>query len=572
MNRSHLCRSSSSCSSPSCSDPYRSDLRRAYLRAALGALALAFFVCASALRAHAAEPQRTVQRFALVISSNDGGSERVRLRFADSDARAVAEVLEHLGGVQRSDIVLLTDATSARLKEAFDALRERLSAPRAAARRELFVYYSGHSDERGLLLGDERVGYRDLRRWVDGTRADVRIAVFDSCASGAVIRERGGVRRPPFLSDMSVDARGHAFLTASSADEAAQESDRIRGGFFTHYFLSGLRGAADTSRDGKVTLAEAYQFSYNETLRRTEQIGAKAQHPAYDIQLAGTGDLVLTDVRSTAATLTLEDELAGRVFVRDQSGRLMVELQKEPVYPVTLGLGPGRYRVTLDFDGSNYQTEVVLEQGKTVSLGQSELSLVRQELADARGAHARPRDEGRTPALIDPNFGLRKIGGYGGLSMRYANIRGSDTLLAGVELALLFDHRFAIGIAGYGGREDPPDSGATFGYGGVHVRYHFLFESSPFYLSIGALIGAGGHEEEPTNEEGEVVEVSSDDRDKHEDAVFVTEPVVSGHVNVTPWLRLGVDAGYRFVAGPRRLRPRDFDGPVFGMHAQVGWF
>ena len=52
--------------------------------------------------------------------------------------------------------------------------------------------------------------------------ADVRIAILDSCASGAIIRAKGGVHRAPFLSDASTQARGHAFLTASSANEAAQ--------------------------------------------------------------------------------------------------------------------------------------------------------------------------------------------------------------------------------------------------------------------------------------------------------------------------------------------------------------
>ena len=45
--------------------------------------------------------------------------------------------------------------------------------------------------------------------------------------------------------------------------EAAQESDRICASYFTHYLVSGFRGAADLSGDGKVTLNEAYQFAFN---------------------------------------------------------------------------------------------------------------------------------------------------------------------------------------------------------------------------------------------------------------------------------------------------------------------
>ena len=53
------------------------------------------------------------------------------------------------------------------------------------------------------------------------------------------------LRRPPFLVDESADMRGHAFLTSSAETEAAQESDRIQASYFTHFLVSGFRGAAD---------------------------------------------------------------------------------------------------------------------------------------------------------------------------------------------------------------------------------------------------------------------------------------------------------------------------------------
>ena len=55
--------------------------------------------------------------------------------------------------------------------------------------------------------------------------------------------------------------------------------------------------------DGKITLAEAYNYAYGQTLARTEATRSGAQHPSYDFQLAGTGDLVLTDLRQAHASL-----------------------------------------------------------------------------------------------------------------------------------------------------------------------------------------------------------------------------------------------------------------------------
>src|SRR5262249_50263202 len=162
--------------------------------------------------------------------------ERAHLRFADSDAQAVASVLRLLGGVRENDITVVQHANRAKLQAAFESLKQQISIGRTPdVRAELFVYYSGHSDEDGLLLGNERVPYRELRAWIDGVGADVRVAILDSCASGALVRLKGGSFRQPFLSDVSSQARGYAYLTASSADEAAQESDRIGAAFFTYY-------------------------------------------------------------------------------------------------------------------------------------------------------------------------------------------------------------------------------------------------------------------------------------------------------------------------------------------------
>src|SRR4029079_8482445 len=128
--------------------------------------------------------------------------------------------------------------------------------------------------------------------------------------------------------DESSDMRGHAFLTSSAETEAAQESDRIRASYFTHYLISGFRGAADLSGAGKVTLNEAYQFAFNETLGRTVDTRGGAQHPSYDINLTGTAAVVMTDARKQPATLVLGEDLDGRFFIRNAAQELVVELYK----------------------------------------------------------------------------------------------------------------------------------------------------------------------------------------------------------------------------------------------------
>ncbi|AGC42185.1 ICE-like protease [Myxococcus stipitatus DSM 14675] len=315
------------------------------------------------------EPDATLRRFALIVGSSEGGPGRERLRYAGSDALAMSRVLEDLGGVQPTDRVLLLEADRDALLTALARLRTLVEAAATpGVRRELVVYYSGHSDADGLLPRGERVPYEDLRKLMGLVPVEVRIAILDSCGSGALTRFKGGLRRPAFLTDASAQVRGHAYLASSSADEVAQESDVIGASFFTHFLVTGLRGAADTTGDGRVTLHEAYQFAFHETLARTERSQGGPQHAAYDIQLAGSGDLVMTDLRGSAARVRVAEDVQGRLFVRDWGNQLVAELQKPAGRRLSLGLDAGRYHITLERPSQRFEAELLVGSKSDVEL------------------------------------------------------------------------------------------------------------------------------------------------------------------------------------------------------------
>ena len=351
----------------------------------------------------AVEGTLNVRRFGLVVGANDGGPEREVLRYATTDAALIARVLRDLGGVGSNDLVQLADPNPEELRKAFARVRRRLAASGDTDKVQFIFYYSGHSDETGLLLGGSRVNYRALRKEIDKVPADVRIAILDSCASGAFTRLKGGTKRAPFLVSAAQDVEGHAFLTSSSADEAAQESDRIGGSFFTHYLGTGLRGAADTNKDNLITLSEAYQFAFDETLARTEATRGGAQHAAYEIQLSGTGDLVMTDLRRTTARLELTSEVGGRIYVRNPKGDLAAELYK-PVgsAPVLLSLEPGRYTVTVDDDHALWRAQIKVSDGRRTTLTPASLQRVKREKTTERGGE----DEGDGYKSVPFNVGL----------------------------------------------------------------------------------------------------------------------------------------------------------------------
>ncbi len=337
----------------------------------------------------AGDASAPLRRYAFVAGSNDGGQGVEKLKYAESDARSFAAVLQDLGGVRPQDLVLVVSPSLQRFEDGLARVRQLVRAPREMdERRELVIYYSGHSDDNGLFLGQERISWDSLRKDIDDIPADVKIAIMDSCSSGSLTRAKGGVSRPAFLFDVSSDMTGHAYLTSASAEEAAQESDRIGGSFFTHYLISGLRGAADAAGDALVTLDEAYAYAYQETLASTEKTQYGPQHPAWEIELAGSGKLVLTDLRTSTAKLTIADDVTGRLYIRDSDGNLAVELNKQYGQPVELGLEPGTYSIVLDGKSNRLAGDVRVTSRAPATLTLAQLHAVSTEAAAARGTEA----------------------------------------------------------------------------------------------------------------------------------------------------------------------------------------
>jgi len=335
-----------------------------------------------------------VHRFLLAAGANNGGQGRATLRYAVTDARAFAAVLTDMGGIEPQNKVFLSEPSAAEMRRGFSSIENMLKNPKYAnGRKEIIVYYSGHADEKGLRLGKELMLWPDFRKAVDNIDADLKIAILDACGSGAITRIKGGIARPAFLSDASSDMKGYAFLTSSSESEVSQESDRIRGSFFTNALVSGLRGAADMTGSGTVTLSEAYQFAFNNTLESTQSTIGGAQHPSRDINLTGTGDVVMTDLRQINSGLTLDADLEGRLFIRDQKGFLIAELYKTKGRAVELGLPAGKYNVFMEHKVSYNAENLTLGSGEKVLLTPDMLKPVKREITRKRGNEETGEDE-----------------------------------------------------------------------------------------------------------------------------------------------------------------------------------
>jgi Caspase domain len=518
-----------------------------------------------------------VQRFTLIVGANSGGPDRAALQYAVLDAERFARVMTELGGVNPADEILLKQPTLRDLVDALDLLANRVAAARRATRPpagriEVILYYSGHADEQGLLLGSDRYSYRTLRDRLDRIDADVRIAVLDACASGAFTRLKGGRARPAFLVDESAAMRGHAFLTSSAETEAAQESDRIRASYFTHFLVSGFRGAADLSGDGKVTLSEAYQFAFSETLGKTVDTRGGAQHPSYDINLSGTGDVVITDVRQTTATLVLPADLEGRFFIRNAAHEMVVELYKPHGRQVELGLEPGAYDVRLDLQKTLVSAKVQIADGGRMLLEARQFGPAALETTRRRG------DAEHTPFAVAGRNRLELRWGRWGTSR--SGIPLTDVEIADLFGGVRFTHYFGetramtFSVSGFGdtsGVMVSPES--VFSATGSIVAVTAGFRQNPFrgrhgsikpYLegSVGPIFGATSRS---LAFRGTVSSSSS------------TQAAIGGHAgagvdfHVARSVSLGIEGGYNWMADfPQPAGPKsNYSGPDFGV--SIGW-
>lgn len=284
-------------------------------------------------------------RRALVVGNNIGNDPAHALRYAEEEVGRLGDVLRRAGQFQQVDI--LRGVGKAEVERALDVARQRMAADRAAGRTTLFIfYYSGHGDAEALELGSTRLPLRDLRLALEQSPADVRLAFVDACQSGALTGWKGGRRAPGYEVRM-VDpgnVQGLAIVTSSTESELSQESEDLRGSYFSHNLMVGLQGLADRSADGQVTLSELYEFAFQRTLASTALSPMGGQHPSYVYRMSGTGDVVLSRTRPSDARLRFPPD-AGATYTVLRGGDVIAELVAMPTSEVYLAVPAGRYRV-----------------------------------------------------------------------------------------------------------------------------------------------------------------------------------------------------------------------------------
>ena len=340
------------------------------------------------------------------------------------------------------------------------------------------VYYSGHGTESALHLGRKKFSLRKLRAQLAAFPASMKIAVIDACRSGHRQRKKGWRQGRSVAVSVAPPRgpRGSVELRASSVGEPSRESGDLQGGIFTHYLLSGLRGAADENGDEQVTLAEAYAFAYGHTLSRSARSGDRLQRPDANLNLGGGGPLVLTRTALASAVLSFPPgkDIHYLVF-RLPSVTAVAELWAKANRPVSVAVPSGRYLVVRRTGKTRRAgTEVALTFGGRRKLTASAFRPYPREVQTARGG---ARLVHRRALGARYGFVLSKDGAMGHrLSVGYGLRTGPWTLGGRALLGQITDTEY------------PLESSSRFVGGEVLGTWHAPLGPTTVGISAGASV------------------------------------------------------------------------------------
>ena len=331
-----------------------------------------------------AEPVR------IVVSAGHryGTPEERPLRFARDDAARVVEVFTQMGGVRKEHAILVDEPTAGELAAAVERARQ-IAATHRPEEVTFVLYFSGHGDRARIHLGSEAVSLNDLSARIARVPAALRVIVLDACRTDDSLRSKGMTEEPAFA--VAVDANagsatGTVWIHASAEGDPAQESQELAGGIFTHYWLSGLRGAADADGDRRVTLAESYEYAYHQTLFKSARASGVLQRPTARLDIREAGPIVLTSPHAASSRLLLPQMPDQQFLVYEpRSKRVLAEAWSAPDRRIALALPPGSYLVQRRSGGRGGAAEVALARGEERSLSASEFRDVSVETLARKG-------------------------------------------------------------------------------------------------------------------------------------------------------------------------------------------
>lgn len=148
-------------------------------------------------------------------------------------------------------------------------------------------------------------------------------------------------------------------------------------------------------------------------------------------------------------------------------------------------------------------------------------------------------------------------GGYGSFNIGYTRINDDDALVLGGRAAWIANHKFALGLAGYGFinsiskdynyYDDPSNYFITGGYGGIFFE-PIVLPQYPVHVSFPVFLGVGGVSAIQA-QDWKSNNYNSNVNYYDTDVILVLEPGVDVEFNIVKFFRLSLGASYRLTNG-----------------------
>jgi uncharacterized caspase-like protein/TolB-like protein len=225
--------------------------------------------------------------YAVIIGIGKYQDQRIpSLRYTVSDAQGLYDVLTdpNYGGVPKDHVKLLLDqdATDRNIK---GAIGHWLSW-QAQEEDTVIIYYSGHGAPEGGdtywvtvnadidSLYTTALNNKEISDMLMRIQAKRVIIFLDSCYSAATVNRTNQTRS--VQTEIPWDkfsGAGRVTISASDGKQLSLEMDQYQHGVFTYYLLEGLKGKADTNRDGVVDVDEIWNYVKDQVTETARQAG-----------------------------------------------------------------------------------------------------------------------------------------------------------------------------------------------------------------------------------------------------------------------------------------------------------
>lgn len=232
--------------------------------------------------------------YAIVVGIEEYREKLPSVDFATSDARLVTKYLTRVMGYPEENVVTLLNERAA--KSDLVKYFEKWLPNNVEKDGTVLIYFSGHgspnpkSGDAYLVPFDgdptfiDETGFSLKRLYRNLEKLPVKevIVMLDSCFSGAGGRSviaRGA--RPLVVklkSDLGMNKRT-VVLSASSGSQISSTYDKKGHGLFTYFMLKGLKGEADGNSDGKVEIAELFDYIKPNITRTARKLYNNEQSP-----------------------------------------------------------------------------------------------------------------------------------------------------------------------------------------------------------------------------------------------------------------------------------------------------